>query len=104
MSVNTVTRNSLRESDLFVEPDLAGAELREAHLARANLSRAELSEANLARANLTGANLSEANLSRADLTEASLAEHTGRVGTGNRRREHPTTCRPQPPGALGRED
>src|SRR5918994_1612433 len=58
MSVATVTWNSLRERDLFIEPDLTGTELREADLARANL---------------TGANLSEANLSRADLTEASLA-------------------------------
>jgi uncharacterized protein YjbI with pentapeptide repeats len=43
MSVAKVTRNSLRERELFIEPDLTGAELREADLARANLCRAELS-------------------------------------------------------------
>ena len=80
MSVAKVTRNSLRERELFIEPDLTGAELREADLARANLSRAELSEANLARAKLTGANLSEANLFGADLSGADLSAGTNLFG------------------------
>src|SRR5215211_5281833 len=74
MCVAKATWNSLRDGDLFIEPDLSGADLPEAHLVRANLSRAELSEANLSRANLCGANLSEADLSRAELPEASLSE------------------------------
>jgi uncharacterized protein YjbI with pentapeptide repeats len=57
MSVAKVTWNSLRDGDLFIEPDLIGADLHEAHLVRANLSRAELTEANFARANLTDASL-----------------------------------------------
>src|SRR5215212_225400 len=49
MCVAKATWNSLRDGDLFIEPDLSGADLPEAHLVRANLSRAELSEANLSR-------------------------------------------------------
>jgi uncharacterized protein YjbI with pentapeptide repeats len=53
MSVATVTRNSLRERDLFIEPDLTGAELREADLSGADLSGADLSGADLSTASLT---------------------------------------------------
>src|SRR5215211_6646216 len=49
MCVAKATWNSLRDGDLFIEPNLTGADLPEAHLVRANLSRAELSEANLSR-------------------------------------------------------
>jgi uncharacterized protein YjbI with pentapeptide repeats len=53
MSVATVTRNSLRERDLFIEPDLTGADLREADLSGADLSGADLSGADLSTASLT---------------------------------------------------
>jgi hypothetical protein len=62
-------------SDWALEPDLAGAELRNADLCGAdltltdlrgaNIRRAELSEADLSLANLQGANLSEAHLDHA---------------------------------------
>jgi uncharacterized protein YjbI with pentapeptide repeats len=71
MSVATVTRNSLRERDLFIEPDLTGAELREADLSGADLSGADLS----------GADLSGADLSTASLTQEELEPATGDENT-----------------------
>jgi uncharacterized protein YjbI with pentapeptide repeats len=53
MSVTKATWNSLRERDLFIEPDLTGAELREADLSGADLSGADLSGADLSTASLT---------------------------------------------------
>jgi uncharacterized protein YjbI with pentapeptide repeats len=99
MSVAKVTSNSLRERDLFIEPDLTGAELREAHLARANLFRAELSEANLSRAKLTGAELREADLSGADLCgadlrEASLTQEELEAATGDENTQLPAEINP----------
>ena len=72
MSVATVTRNSLSERDLFLEPDLTGADLHGTHLVLSNLSRAEPAEANLSRADLPSMDLCEAHLHRTDLFEAGL--------------------------------
>ena len=47
MSVAKVTWNSLRDGDLFIEPNLTGADLREADLSGADLSGADLSTASL---------------------------------------------------------
>lgn len=51
MSIAKVTRNSLSEGDLFLEPDLTGADLHGTRLVLANLSRAELLSASLDGAN-----------------------------------------------------
>jgi hypothetical protein len=58
--------------DLAINPDLSGADIREANLSGANLGRANLSGANLREANLSGANLERANLSGANLGRANI--------------------------------
>jgi hypothetical protein len=69
--------NQWRRENPDTQPNLRGAELGTADLARATLIGADLSEANLFRANLSGATLGGAilvgaNLSRATLTDADL--------------------------------
>jgi uncharacterized protein YjbI with pentapeptide repeats len=74
--------NGWRAKNIYVYTDLneadlngvnfSGADLRIAHLRRANLFRADLRGANLSGADLSDANLREANLSEADLTKANL--------------------------------
>lgn len=66
------------------EADLNGADLRYANLRRADLSGANLSEARLNHANLPGADLSNADLTGADLSGANLllTNFTGADVTG----------------------
>ena len=71
MSVAKVNWSSLRERELFVEPDLTGAKLTEA----------DLREAALSGANLSGADLSGADLSTASLTQEELEPATGDENT-----------------------
>src|SRR5918995_1819863 len=109
MSVAKVTWNSWRERDLFIEPDLTGAELREADLARANLSRAELSEANLTGADLTGANLTgadltQADLSGADLSTASLTQEEVEPAIGDENTQLPPDIKPPAHWGVGTDE
>ncbi|MCG6929317.1 MAG: pentapeptide repeat-containing protein [Desulfofustis sp.] len=66
----------LRETSLIKanlqDADLSGADLRYANLRRANLKGANLEGANLTHANLPGADLTGANLRNCDLTGANL--------------------------------
>lgn len=74
--------NGWRAKNMYVYADLneadlqgvvlGGADLRIAHLRRANLFRADLSNANLSGVDLSDANLREANLNHTDLTKANL--------------------------------
>ena len=70
----------LREAQLIKKDDekapiisLAGADLSDIEMERADLSDADLSDANLSDANLSDANLSHADLSHADLSHADLS-------------------------------
>jgi uncharacterized protein YjbI with pentapeptide repeats len=70
--------NQWRDENREIRPDLGGADLTGAHLARANLAgaslyRANFSAANLHQANLTGAQLVETNLTGVNLVGAQLA-------------------------------
>ena len=65
--------NAWRDREPSITPDLSGAHLGEADLARANLSGADVHEADLSEANLRGADLAGANLSGAHLGEADLS-------------------------------
>jgi len=70
--------NLWRRENRDIQPDLVGANLKEANLKETNLygvnlSRANLYGVNLNRANLNRANLNRANLSRANLNRASLS-------------------------------
>ena len=88
------------------------ADLESANPVRANLFRADLMGADSAVRSSPG--LTSARLIFLGLTllgqifpvqtSQQSESHPGRVGTGKRRREHPTTCRAQPPCTLGREE
>jgi len=62
-----------RDGNIYIRPDLSGANLREANLREAMLYQANLTEANLREANLREAMLYQANLSGADLSGADLS-------------------------------
>jgi hypothetical protein len=64
--------NKWRENNPHVVPDLSGAQLTEAYLAKANLSQTNLNEANFSDAILREADLNKANLSGAWLRSADL--------------------------------
>jgi len=89
----------LRESDLFIEPDLTGADFSKTDLCGANLSRAELSEADLtgadlSRAELSGAILIGAKVSGADLSTASLTQEVLERATGDENTRLPADLNP----------
>src|SRR5271157_2378674 len=64
--------NKWRKQHSAVEPDLSGANLRDAQLRKADLSRASLSGANLGKGDLREADLSVAHLDGADLSLSHL--------------------------------
>jgi len=66
--------NQWRMQNQEVQPDLGGADLREANLTFADLYQADLSGANLTFANLSGANLSRTLLIGTNFTEATLTD------------------------------
>ncbi|MFO8102202.1 MAG: toll/interleukin-1 receptor domain-containing protein [Dehalococcoidia bacterium] len=68
----TKSWNSWKRENIYVIPDLSGADLSDVDLVSANLNGANLIQANLFDAYLNGADLSGADLSGADLSNADL--------------------------------
>ena len=66
--------NAWRDSQVFLKPDLRGADLLGRDLSGFDLHDADLSQCDLRRAKLVGANLTGASLRKADLTEAILQD------------------------------
>jgi Pentapeptide repeats (8 copies) len=64
--------NSWKERNLFLTPDLSGANLRAQELEKVNFSFANLTVADLTGANLTDADLSRSNLVKTNLTRTTL--------------------------------
>src|SRR5919112_130995 len=109
MSVAKVTRNSLGERDLSIEPnltraDLSGTNLSRADLMRANLTGANLTGADLTQADLSGADLSGADLSGADLSTASLTQKEVEPAIGDENTRLPAELNPPAHWGVGTEE